>query len=476
MEQVFNIPIIINGKKIEEADSYHEIHYETGVTLKIPALDEKLKKEILSKEYTDLSDMSLDDITVFLAEVGEKWGNSEYPLHRQAVELASEITGYSPHIFEEDFQRIARTLRRQKLYDLVESDLGNSLYLDEWFPCQSVYTKAKPKGIVLHIMVGNVPLAGLFTIVRSVLCKNRTIAKLPSRDLISCLFFALTFLDIAPDHPISKSLTVVYWPGGSEVEKEMIAHSNVVCAWGQGNSISSIKKEIPYGVDFVEFGPKESFLIIDATQENLDEICMRAAYDICVYEQEACFSAQRVFVKGDIENFVDTLAKWMKLIQKRLPVGFKSIDKEAEIMKSRMSAQYLGCKIIGDGTLDWGIVVTKPNEWDIINHPLSRTIYVHPVERMEDAISFTHREVQSVGVSPWEKGKEMADQLTDRGALRVVEIGLMSRPRPGFTHDGMKPMNDLVRWVSVERGLDYKGKHRATSKEEFVKNLFKKGL
>lgn len=476
MCEIINIPIIVNGRKIEDTGIFHEIQYDTGVILKIPKLTSDLEQEILDKNYTDLADIPIDDITIFLNEVGEKWADTKFELHQQAVELASKITGYNKHIFEEDFQRIARTMRRQKLYDLIDGDLGNYLYLDEWIPSQSVYVKAKPKGVVTHIMVGNVPLAGLFTIVRSILCKNRTIAKLPSRDLVSCLYFALTFLAVDSDNPVTKSLSVVYWSAQSDFEKKIIAHSNVVCAWGQGKSIGSIKKEIPYGVDFVEFGPKESFHIIDADYGDIDDVCMRVAYDVCVYEQEACFSAQRVFVKGNVDAFTECLSKWMVNIKKRLPVGIRSQDKKAEIKKNRMNAKFSGFKVIDDGTLDWSIIVTEPGEWDIIHHPLARTIYVHPVDKLEEAIEYANKETQSVGVSPWAKGMEMADRLADRGALRVVEVGLMSRPRPGFTHDGMKSMNNLVRWISVERGLDYKGKHRATSKSDFEKGLFKKGM
>ena len=130
MCEIINIPIIVNGRKIEDTGIFHEIQYDTGVILKIPKLTSELEQEILDKNYTDLADIPIDDITIFLNEVGEKWADTKFELHQQAVELASKITGYNKHIFEEDFQRIARTMRRQKLYDLIDGDLGNYLYLD----------------------------------------------------------------------------------------------------------------------------------------------------------------------------------------------------------------------------------------------------------------------------------------------------------------------------------------------------------
>src|SRR5262249_47225798 len=159
------------------------------------------------------------------------------------------------------------------------------------------YVRAQPKGRVLHVLVGNVPLAGLFTLVRSVLTKNVTVAKLPSRDMVSSLFFALGFRDVDPAHPITRSISAVYWPGGSELEQTFIDAADLVCAWGQKEAMESIKRKLRCGTDFLEFGPKRSLLLVGQPIEDVDDVAMRAAYDVSVYDQEACFSAQRVFVE-----------------------------------------------------------------------------------------------------------------------------------------------------------------------------------
>jgi long-chain-fatty-acyl-CoA reductase len=472
-EQIL-LPIIVNGEVMHARDlPYQTIHYDTGVDLAIPIITDDMKSKLIHEGKNLLVDVHFDDITIFLEEVGKRWSNPSYHYHQEAVRLASRITGYSPHILEEDYQRIGRSLSRGKLYDLVEGDLGSTLLLDDWVPRQSVYMKVQPKGTVLHIMVGNVPLAGLFTITRGILSKNKTIAKLPSRDLISSLFFALTFVDIDPNHPVTRSISTVYWPGGSEIETEVMKDSNVVCAWGQGESILNVKKRVPVGVDFVEFGPKESLLLIDANEGDLDDVCMRAAYDICVYEQEACFSPQRIFVEGDLHVFTEYLAKWLDIIQARLPVGHMSIDKKAHIQRTRLEASFLDMEVHKPDNLQWTIIVTG-SAYNSMEHPLSRTIFIHPVNHLEEAVEYIHEDIQTVGVHPWRRGEHLAELLTSRGACRITEVGLVSRPRPGFAHDAMLPLQRMVRWVSLERGLDYKGKHRATSQEDFIKSLYKK--
>jgi len=61
---------------------------------------------------------------------------------------------------------------------------------------------------------------------------------------------------------------------------------------------------------------------------------------------------------------------------------------------------------------------------------------------------------------------ELADDLARRGVARITEVGRAGRPRPGFAHDGMFPMNRLIRWVTIERGIRFKYKFWGLSPEE----------
>ena len=479
-ENAIILPAIVNGKEyyapIEEC---HHLKYETGQEVYIPIVTDKIKSEVLNQDKGVINRLHTDDITFYLSKIGEYWGNPESELVGESVKLASKITGYSQNILFEDYVRIARSMSRAKLYDIIDGDIGNSLLLDDWVPRQSVYMKAIPKGRVLHLMVGNVPLAGLFTLVRGILTKNLTIAKLPSRDPISCLFFARAFIKVAPDHPITRSISVLYWPGGEPIESEFISNSNIVCAWGQGSSISSIKKNVPLNVGFAEFGPKESIHIVALPYGDLDSLTTRIAYDVSVYEQEACFSPQKLFIEGSreqIAQFCESLSKNMNNIMLRLPNSFKSKDKLAHFVQTKLEARFLGWNIIEEENNNWRIVVADSVEdLDKIESPLGRTIFVIPVPDIKDSVKYLHGESQTVGIHPLSKAAEIADDLALAGALRITEIGLMSRPRPGFSHDGMLPLHDLVKWISLERGLDYKGRFRDSDKNDFEKKLFRAG-
>ncbi len=473
----FTLPILVNGEPRDGAPggAAHELRYDTGARVLIPKLTPGLTAEIRSAPAAALDGLHLDDITLFLNEVGRLWGDPRYPGRMEAARVASAVTGYSRQTLEEDYTRIARALTRAKLYDIVDADLGTGLILDDWIPSQSVYVKARPKGRVLHLMVGNVPLAGLFTLVRSVLTKNTTVAKLPSRDPASCLYFAKAFHDVDPDHPITRSLSVVYWPGGSDEEDAFIGDADLVCAWGQGASIAAIKRKIPLDTAFLEFGPKESLHLIGAPYGDLDNLAMRAAYDISVYEQEACFSPQRMFVEGDARQFADALARWLDKLLVRLPAGFRSADRRAHLGRAALEAEFDGHTVMRGGDGEWMVVLVSGGERGPYEHPLSRTIYVHPVADLRDAIGEIHAQVQTVGVHPWSRAQDLADDLTRAGADRITEVGLMSRPRPGFTHDAMRPLHSFVRWVTLERGLAYKGRFRDSDRGAFERSVFQGG-
>jgi long-chain-fatty-acyl-CoA reductase len=467
------LPILVNGEPVYHTDAEpHVVAYETGCRITIPRVTGQVADEVLKTSRLALADLHVDEITVFLNRVGRLWADPDYPGRRGAVEAAARITGYHPVMLQGDYQRIARACDRAKLYDILETDLGDPLLLDDWIPRQSVFLRASPKGRVLHLMVGNVPLAGLFTIVRGLLTKNVTIAKLPKRDLVSTLAFARAFVDVDPAHPLTRALSVLYWPGGDAIEQRFLDASDVVCAWGQRSSIESVKPRIPLGVDLLEFGPKESLLFIGGRPQEWGDVALRAAYDMSVYEQEACFSPQRVFVEGDADAFAGRLADGLEEMLQRLPGGYVPVDKQAHITRARQEAKFEGFKVRQSAGSQWTVVTVPPGEFPSFDHPLGRTVYVHAVGRLEDAISQVHRETQTVGVHPWERGMELGRRLTLAGAERITEVGLMSRPRPGFVHDAMRPLHSMVRWVAVERGLDYRGRFRDEGREAFEARIF----
>jgi Acyl-CoA reductase (LuxC) len=259
--------------------------------------------------------------------------------------------------------------------------------------------------------------------------KNMTIAKLPKRDAVTSLLFALSFVAIAPEHPITKSLTVAYWEPGSTIEDEILDMSDVVCAWGHETSIEPIKRRIRYGTEFVEFGPKRSLHMIGADTPGLNYVAMKAAYDISIYDQVACFSPQETFCEADPAAYVDALRTWMDTNMKRIPKPPISADEKAVVARTQREATFRGWQVIAPENSGWTIIVTE-GPCRIAAHPLSRTMFIHAVKDLREALPFVDKHTQTVAIHPAERAMELADELAFRGVARITEVGRVGRPRP----------------------------------------------
>ena len=464
--KTLELPIVVCGE-IKEPSTTNRIVLNYGPELEVhlPALEPADVEKIRLSTNEELASLHIDDLSIFINELGKLWLDENFKYRKLAIQCAQSTVQYvGPSIYY-DLGLLSTAMRRVKVYDMLESEIGNPYYLDEWIPRKTVYLHAEPRGKVVHIMVGNIPMAGLFSILRSVLTKNITIAKLPKRDALTSLLFALSFAELDATHPVTKSITAAYWDPESSVEEEILRMADVVCAWGHRDAIEPIKRKIPYGTDFIEFGPKKSIHLIGADTPDYEYAAMKAAYDISIYEQEACFSPQETFFEGDPASYVEALQVWLNKNLTRIPKAPLTEDEKARVTRARSEAKFRGWQVYAPTHCSWTIIVTdRPCVID--DHPLSRTIYIHPVKDLREAFPFINKDTQTAAVHPPERAMKLADELVRRGVARITEVGRVGRPRPGFVHDGMFPMERLIRWVTVERGINFKYKFWALSPEE----------
>lgn len=461
--ETINIPIIINGEVFypsEDRDNYI-LEYETGNTVIIPKPTADDIKKLKEADKFILHNIHYQDIINILVRVGEFWNprNINHPLYQKAMKYLSAVNGYDLKMAQRELNLINSTCAfGDVLHDMLDAELGNKFYLEEWVPLQDALVHAQPQGNVLNIMVGNVPISSIMCLVRGLITKNRTISKLPSRDPITSLFFALSFLEVAKDDPVTKSLSVLYWPHGDCVENELMDISDIVCVWGGGNAIEATKKKASSAKEILEFGPKVSFSLVGKESCDSEKVAIDLAHDISIYNQEACFSPQMAFVEGDVDIFITNLKKGLELYERLLPKGVSSIDVHAHIQRARIEAQYMEHEVLSPKNTSWTIIKCNTPK-DISEHPLGRTIYIIPVKNINECLSYVNEKTQTITISPWVRNVEIRDEATLKGASKITEIGLAEWQRVGVPHDNIFPLHKMVRWVGVERGLNYLGKH-----------------
>lgn len=473
---MINIPKIICGHEIHPGDGTDDvtIDYAGGVVVRIPRLTEDDLDRIAASRRL-LHDVPLGEVTEYIRRGAIGIGDVGAGLGREALELCCSITGFSREMVAQDYQLIGGFLaNRNVMYDLLDAELGDHRMADEWVRRQVARVRAFPRGRVLHVVAGNVPMSSIYSLVRSILTKNHSLVKLPSRDLISCLYFARSLIRNNPaGHPLSEAISAFYCDSADPAFDRLIRASDMVCGWGQGSSLLALKQRLPHGVPLLEFGPRRSLSLVYADECDPDKAAMRIAHDVAIYDQEACFSPQRLFVIGQPETLVDAIGRWLDVQHVHYPLGRMTDDAKSHIKRITMEALYRGADVSSGAS--WTTIVAR-DPMTTLEHPLGRTLFIHPIEAEEDMLPFVDDETQSISVYPFRPHAEhLGNLVCARGVARLCEAGMISHFRQGFTHDGQWPLQQFVRLSCLDETLDYVYKYGSTDMRRYEARLFGSG-
>lgn len=452
---LIELPIIVNGKARYPSarDEVIDIKYESGIHVRIPRVTPRDLAEVKAAGPAlarELQNLSTSDIAMYLNHVGNRWDKCELAGRRLANKYAPMLTEFSPVVIEGDYATMGHfMMQRFHIFDQIASEFGSEWIFDEWIPRQMSYVRAFPRGLALHYLVGNLPLASIYSLIRGIITKNRNFAKLPSRDPVTPIGFAQSIIEIDPEHPISRSLSLAYWTRDDPIGDEVIKLADTVCAWGGRAAVEAIKRRLPANVPLAEFGPRWSASAIDLDQCDHDKAAFRLIEDSAYYDQEACFNTQRAYVKGDIESFLASLRTYFDVFSKNVPLVSTSRDIFAHRSAALLESKYLGYRV--EEGEDWTVIVLDADDYHTVSHPLTRTLFLHPVSDLDAIAKYFNNDSQTLSVYPWTLTNAHRDRWSAAGICRFVELGWSRIPRSGFTHDGMHGMHPLVRLVCIER-------------------------
>ncbi len=83
------------------------------------------------------------------------------------------------------------------------------------------------------------PLSGVTSIIRAILTKNECIIKTSSADPFTAIALASSFIDTDEHHPISRSMSVMYWSHNEDIAipQQIMNCADVVVSWGGYDAI-----------------------------------------------------------------------------------------------------------------------------------------------------------------------------------------------------------------------------------------------
>jgi long-chain-fatty-acyl-CoA reductase len=451
------LPLFVNGVRAAASPgAEHEIALRDGHRFLVPKLSDEMI-EALAADDNPLAEESTDSIIAFLSNVGKNWKSDEYPRRRLYISNLVKFYGYSERQAREEANWIAMILCSHfRFRDLLKEELGHTKALDEWHHRDECQVRAFPLGTIFHNLAGNVPISGVVSIVRAMLTKNRSIVKPSSGDLLTPIMLMLSFHDVNPNHPVSKSCSIVFWPGDEAdpaMLRRLLGGVDGAVIWGGDEAIAAIGAALPAEVPRLTFGHRESLsLILDiADGEEAAAVAERLAHDVAVYDQEACFSVQRVFIdrKACTPAFVAALAEAVGRYETLLPKREASFDQHALLSLRRHEEIFAGLEQCAAGDRNsWRIVRCSAGE--VHSHPLARTLYLHPIDGVDEFEAYVGPRTQTVALHPWSANPAIRDRLARGGVQRLVELGMSNMFRVGAPHDGIFPLQRLVRWASVE--------------------------
>ncbi|MDB5102280.1 MAG: Coenzyme synthetase-like protein, partial [Cyanobacteria bacterium RYN_339] len=329
---------------------------------------------------------------------------------------------------------------------------------DVWHrrPGTQGFTRALPRGVVLHVASGNVATTGVLSLVEGLLAKNVNILKVASNAPSLPLLFAQSIADHDPEGVIARSFAILSWSGEREALHEVFCReADAVVVWGGDEVLETYRRALGPHTRLIPWGPKVSAGFLGA-EALTAETATAVARDIALWDQNACSSPQVQYVEGDAAAFVELLALALERLAHELPMGTLDLHERAEITKERELA--LADQLMGLGRLirpagpEWTIIVDPDPAFRL--SPLFRTIIVKPVARLEDALPhlapYRHYFQTAALAVGAERVGELAERLALAGALRVTRVGETSGGTPGEPHDGVFALDELVRWVALD--------------------------
>ncbi len=415
---------------------------------------------LLANRIQHLVPRTARDILGCIDRAVQRWLDPHSPERQEAEARLSETTGLSAAMIRHVLPLIFREYRADRIEALCVDELGCLEVLDRFVPSTSGQKCASGPPLILHALAGNVPGAGLDSVIFSLLVKSAALVKTSSAEPVLPVLFARSIRDIDPN--LGACLSVVSWPGGNATLEDLAyGRADMVVASGSDASLAAIRKRTRG--QFVGYGHKVSFGLV--TRESLadaEELAHKAAYDAALYDQQGCLSPQLVYVEegGAVtpKEFAALLATGLTYWQTELPRGPVPPEVSTTIRTVRDEAEWqalAGKDIVlhasPNGT-DWTVVYDADPTF--VQSPLYRTIRVKPLRDITqlDGILETWRPyLEAVGVAAGpERLATLTDTLGALGVSRVCPIGTMQHPPLSWRHGGRPRIGDLVRWVGMD--------------------------
>jgi len=426
-----------------------------------------VKEEVIRNRNKHLINRPIAEIIEILDAINRKWLDKDYHLRKQALKELPLVTGYSSEMIDFFLNFLPWLCTKDSLYKMLEVEIGDPKYLDEFRPKEGHDGLIKAFGpeLVTVVNAGNVPALPIMSKVRNLLLKAAQIGKVAHEEPLFSFLYDESIAE--EDRGIASTMADGYWKGGDrDIESEAFKVPFVV-VYGTPASIEDIRQKVPSETRLITYGHKWGFGAIAReylTKQRVTETAYDAALATSLYDQLGCLSPQMFWVEegGEVspEEFGEYLAKAMEDRSKSLPRGEISLDTAAKI--SQLQETYNFRSLIEDGLKIWS---ANGTDWTVVYEKdpafspscMYRFVRIKPVrdiseipELVKDSQFLKAEYLQTVAAElPEDRKLEFADQMGKLGASRVTSLKGMGLPALG-PHDRRYGLAELIEWTMLE--------------------------
>lgn len=460
-------PMIIRGKVI--TDNLIDVGGRGGdLVFQTPDAHKYIDQLPLGNpaKLADLYTLKFKDILDYCEQLGERLEFDNNPYLQEACELSYLTAPVTPTMVKGSYMGLRHMLTRESVTEQVENSVGVK-YLEGWVKQRLIDgTELDVRCFgarTLHIVAGNATGLSLLTILRNMVLRSDAIIKAPSNDPFTALAIARTMVEMAPDHPLTKHLSVAYWKGGDQVfEERLYQPQNLekIVAWGGYNSMKHVTRYIQPGLELISLDPKRSASILGKgtfdSEETMREAAVRLASDIGALNQKACVCARVVYVQsgtdeaglanlnkfgGYVYDAMQTLPNTLSTMPKRYDQGLK-----AEVDALRLDDEWY--KVIGGQDGEGAVICSQiPESVSFATRLDDRTANLVPVDDLHEMMDAVDAYTQTVGVYPESIKEDLKDILPLYGAQRIVSLGYAAGLKWAGPQDSIEPLRRMGKWI-----------------------------
>lgn len=426
-----------------------------------------------------LFNLPFDDVLEYLGALARVVADPD-SWSRAVAGFMREIPGFDRRNVELAVTTLPHLLRPESVREAVDRELGDAgaQYLDGWVSVATdvhagpTARTAEAEGLSgearrprprlrgmptrqLHITAGNSVMTPLISAVRAFATKGAAVVKTTAATAPAMTVVAHALREAGSDHPLVRHTSIVYWPGGDEdVEDVLFAKGafDRIVAWGSEATIASVASRA-HAPKLTLFRPRVGMSLVgrEVFAEDLAGVAGRAVTDVMIDNQHACTSSLVHYVEGSEEQVLSycralqhALASWDRAVPAR-----PSRPEVGGLRRLRRGELAGGVWFENTaGRLVTSAVVYMSQEIDLSAHPMCRLVVVRRVDDLGAALRYVDDSVAAVGVYPDERRLELRDRLAVRGVSNVCALGRCDRAYAGIPHDGVRPLHELVNWIS----------------------------